>query len=123
MDPDAVQQGGTGRIEYLLIPLVVWVVAGASTASWLAVERGRDPAPWFLLGALLGPLALFMVGFPERVPRNQFKACLECQEAIPKFATTCPHCGTDLVKAEEEESDFRAQRASRQAIAPDMASE
>ena len=68
-------------------------------ATWLAEERGRDTVPWFFLGALLGLLAIFMLGFSERVPGGRFKASVECQEVIPRLATTCPRWQTDLIEA------------------------
>jgi len=86
----------------LSIVLVDALVVGPLTA-WLADERGRDPAPWFLLGVLFGPIALVSVGFGPRKVGSTFKACVECQEAIFSAATSCPFCGTDLIAAESAE--------------------
>jgi hypothetical protein len=81
---------------------VIWIATGL-LGAWLADERGRDPLPWLALAALMGPIALLAVGFSERVPGRQFKRCVECQEVVQRLATTCPYCGTDLIRAEEEE--------------------
>jgi hypothetical protein len=89
--------------------LIDRVVFGTMTL-WLAVERGRVGPRWFILGALLGPVALITVGFSERVPRGSFKACIECREPIPHEATTCPKCQTDLIEAEGAERRSRLSR-------------
>jgi hypothetical protein len=86
----------------LSVVLVDALVVGPLTA-WLADERGRDPAPWFFLGALFGPIALLSVGFGPRKVGATFKACVECQEPIFTEATTCPFCRTDLIAAESAE--------------------
>src|SRR5215467_9693166 len=45
-----------------LIAFGIWV-GGASVAAWVAWEKGRDPASWFVIGFLLSPLvALVALG-------------------------------------------------------------
>ncbi|HEX5529048.1 MAG TPA: hypothetical protein VFZ82_05785 [Methylomirabilota bacterium] len=40
----------------------IWV-GGASMAAWVAWEKGRDPAAWFVMGFFLSPLvALIALG-------------------------------------------------------------
>jgi hypothetical protein len=93
---------------------VAWPVTGL-LGAWLAGERGRDPLPWFVLCLVLGPFALLALGFSERAPGRQFKRCVECQEVVPRLATTCPQCRTDLIKAEQEE---RARSVSHEPARP-----
>lgn len=51
----------------LVIGLVVWACFGALPAAWLAGEKGRSALPWFLIGLLLGPIAIITVGFAPAV--------------------------------------------------------
>jgi hypothetical protein len=90
-------------VGLLLSVVVVDALIVGPLTAWLADERGRDPAPWFFLGALFGPIALLSVGFGPRKVGATFKACVECQEAIFAEATTCPFCSTDLIAAESAE--------------------
>lgn len=39
----------------------------------------------------------------ERQFSHDFKRCVECQELVPKAATKCSYCATDLIEAETEE--------------------
>jgi MFS family permease len=87
----------------LIVALILYVLVFGFLVSWLADERGRDPVRWFILGTLIGPLALLAVGFSPRLIGMRFKACLECQEAVAVGATKCPFCATDLIQAEAEE--------------------
>jgi hypothetical protein len=84
--------------------IVAYVAVFGSLSAWLAGERGRDPAPWFLLGALIGPFGAIIVGLAPRRIGAMFKACIECQEPILTAATTCPFCRTDLITAEGAEA-------------------
>ena len=49
--------GELARLGFLLTlcALGIWV-GGASVAAWVAWEKGRDPAAWFVLGFFLSPL-------------------------------------------------------------------
>lgn len=78
--------------------LLVWWLIVANLAAWLAAERGRRFWEWFAMGLLTGPLAILAVGLAPVVPSGRFTACDECQLAIPRRATKCPHCGTDLLE-------------------------
>jgi len=45
-----------------LVAFGIWV-GGASVAAWVAWEKGRDPASWFLIAFLFSPLvALVALG-------------------------------------------------------------
>lgn len=76
--------------------LVVWVLS-AFAAGWLAGELGRNAFNGLLAGLLIGPLALLAIGFAGRGEGLIYKRCVECQELVPRAATTCPQCGTDLI--------------------------
>jgi len=95
----------------VLVAFVNAVVFGP-LAAWLAVERGRDPAPWFVVGIVAGPFAAIAVGLGPRKVGHTFKACIECQEPIASGATTCPFCGSDLIAAEAAEWRTRASKTT-----------
>jgi len=75
------------------IILLIWIVCGIA-AGVIASGRGAGGCLWFGLGFLLGPLALlaaFTLGSP----------CPYCRRKISDDATTCPHCGRQLVQPKE----------------------
>jgi hypothetical protein len=49
-----------GELVRLGFLLTLWAfgiwVGGASVAAWVAWEKGRDPAAWFVMGFFLSPL-------------------------------------------------------------------
>jgi hypothetical protein len=59
-------------------------------AAWLAARRGRNPAIWLLLGALLGPLAFALI---QVAPPAH---CWNCSEPTIGFESHCSTCGSDL---------------------------
>lgn len=72
------------------LPLVLFVavVVFAPVTSWLANRRDRSPGVWFVLGALTGPIATFIVAIapPGRCP--------VCGLAVRGWPTACTGCGT-----------------------------
>lgn len=70
--------------------LVAAALLFGPTAAWLAARRHRNPALWLLFGALLGPVALALIGFapPARCPA--------CSEMTVGFERTCQTCGYPL---------------------------
>lgn len=90
-------------VAVILLILVGNTLVFAPLTAWLADERGRDPLPWFALGAIVGLAALITVGLGPRKVGATFKAFIECQEPIAIEAMTCPFCGTDLIEAEAAE--------------------
>lgn len=77
-------------MEPLLVALVIWSVAFALPAAWLAGERGRSGLVWFLVGLLLGPVAILILGFAPILPEGRYRHCVECLETILEGATRCP---------------------------------
>ncbi len=45
-----------------MIFVIIWVACGFGAAA-IAKSKNKDSGTWFLLGVLLGPLALLIVGF------------------------------------------------------------
>jgi hypothetical protein len=74
------------------IPVVMILVAGvfAPIAGWFATRRLRNPVSWFLLGALLGPLALILLA---AAPPGR---CPACDAAVDGWPTWCDSCGSRL---------------------------
>jgi biotin transporter BioY len=81
----------------------IWVIAALATA-WLADERGRPFLVWLMVALVIGPIATLIVGFAPLGTAVRYKACVECQLAVPLTATRCPFCRTDLIRAEAEEA-------------------
>ena len=74
------------------VPLILVLIAGigAPLAGWYATRRYRNPATWFVLGALTGPIALALLALspPGRCP--------ECDARIEGWAAYCDRCGEPL---------------------------
>jgi hypothetical protein len=80
--------------------LVFWALLSALffgiPSAWLADEKGRGFISWLVLGTLLGPVGLLMVGFAPRGASGRYELCPACLEPIPVGASLCPHCRTAL---------------------------
>lgn len=74
------------------IPIVLVLLAGvvAPLAGWYATRCARNPAVWFVLGALTGPIALALLVFapPGRCPM--------CDTPVEGWASSCERCGASL---------------------------
>jgi hypothetical protein len=79
-----------GVLDGIPIVLVLLAGVGAPLAGWYATRCARNPAIWFILGAMIGPLALALLVFgpPGRCPN--------CDLPIEGWATTCDRCGVSL---------------------------
>jgi hypothetical protein len=97
---------------------VLWI---AALIANIAVSKGRDWVPFFVL-SLFFPLIMWIVvsvisGDPTRPkPVTGTKACPRCAELVKIEATLCKHCGTDLSKSKASPPPVkrRAPRALRQ---------
>jgi hypothetical protein len=74
------------------VPVVMILVAGvfAPITGWFATRRLRNPVSWFILGALLGPLALILLA---AAPPGR---CPACDAKVDGWPTWCDRCGTRL---------------------------
>jgi hypothetical protein len=79
-----------GVLDGIPIVLVLLAGVGAPLAGWYATRCARNPAVWFALGALTGPIALALLAIapPGRCPN--------CDFAIEGWATACDQCGASL---------------------------
>lgn len=92
------------------MPLIVLVVVLdllvlAPMSAWLALQRGRSPSGWFILGAIIGPIAFLAVGLAptawetrERAERT--RPCDRCLTLVPGPASRCFACGATLTPVE-----------------------
>ena len=91
---------------------ILWIICGCA-ASYVAGQKNKSSGAWFLLGMLLGPIALLMVGLSPAAPpkpggHTSFqmtrpedppaptRTCPFCAEDIKPAAIVCKHCGRDL---------------------------
>lgn len=82
-------------ISFVLSWLVIFLFAGGIPAAWLAHVRGREPIVWLLVGWLLGPLAVLLVGFAPLGTSGDWGQCLQCRSSVRRGARRCPYCGSD----------------------------
>src|SRR5918993_5824199 len=103
--------GGTVQDIVGSLPLAIILVAGvcAPLAGWLAMQRSRNPALWFVFGALTGPVALLLL-LAAPVGR-----CPRCETRAAGWAGVCTACGTRLGGIFD---DDEAGRPSQRPVAP-----
>ena len=84
---------------------IAWLAFAALTA-FVANARGRSTGIWFLLGVVLGPLALVAVLVMPRpgeaaAPEAEAdgSACPVCRVLVERSLKTCPTCGHPLEPA------------------------
>lgn len=89
--------------------ILAWTVAWAVVCGAVASARGRSFFGWFLIGALISPLALIvlfaMENLAETKRRNlraaeesrDLRECPFCAESIKRQATVCKFCRKEVV--------------------------
>jgi hypothetical protein len=77
-------------MDNLLLLMVLSAGVFAPLSGWFAAQRSRQPVTWFVLGALIGPLALAVLAIapPGRCP--------SCGAPVDGWPTTCEQCGRRL---------------------------
>ncbi|MBN63172.1 MAG: hypothetical protein CME20_17595 [Gemmatimonadetes bacterium] len=70
-----------------------WLGCGAAAAV-MARRRGGATAPWILLGALLGPVGIYLI---VKVMHHQ---CDACKKPVLRGVRQCPGCGDDIARLE-----------------------
>lgn len=71
--------------------MLFWIIIGAIIGVVAAQRRGFGSVSGFIIGALLGPLALLMF-FASSGRRR----CPKCAEWVQKKAALCPHCRSEI---------------------------
>ena len=64
-----------------------WVIS-------ISLRRGGATAPWILLGALLGPVGIYLI---VKVMHHQ---CDACKKPVLRGVRQCPGCGDDIARLE-----------------------
>ena len=77
------------QTAYSILALI-FAVATAKAAS----NKGRNPAVWFIAGALLPGIALIVALFLEEYP--SFKMCPNCKRRVNPEARVCGFCGYEF---------------------------
>ena len=98
----------TASINYLV---AVIAAIGSVISGYIGMtvwkNKGGDPGGGFVLGALLGPLGVFILVAAkprqkeiDRVARRQgLVPCPNCAEIIKGQARVCRYCGRDVAPA------------------------
>ncbi len=82
------------QVGFLAALLALWIIP-AFGAAWLAEQRGRSALAWLIVGLLIGPLGVLLVGFaPIKEPLTNLR-CPACQSRVLSGATRCRWCATD----------------------------
>ncbi len=84
-------------LSLFLLWLIAMLVFGGLPAAWLAATRGREPFLWMVIGLVLGPLAVLLIGLAPLGTRGNYRRCPRCAEAIRSEASRCPHCAWDAM--------------------------
>jgi len=77
---------------------LLWIILGIA-ASYVASQKNKCRILWLVLGILLGPLALLMVGLSSATPTEtridsvSLRKCQFCAEDIEDEALICKCCG------------------------------
>jgi hypothetical protein len=73
--------------KYALISIASLICGVA--CIFIAEKRGGSPLAWFILGIIFGPLAIL-------VALTAGRRCKECYLIIPKEASKCRYCGSEI---------------------------
>lgn len=90
--------------------VLAWIICGIA-AAYVAGQKNKSAGLWLLLGIVLGPIALLMVGFApaapamnaghsQTMPSSHVRTCPYCAEEIKWEAIVCKHCGRELGTAQ-----------------------
>jgi len=70
------------------LALALWTLTAAATV-WLAMRRGGGFIKWAVLGALLGPLGLWLAC-------QHARSCPRCANTVLNEVPVCPFCACSI---------------------------
>jgi hypothetical protein len=80
-----------------LIVFGIWTFMCAIAASVIAGDKHRDEFTWFIVSALLGPIALITLASLKEGTVGKHE-CPECKEYIKSTAKVCSFCSAPQVE-------------------------
>lgn len=84
----------------IAMSLIVIVLVSAIACAILANNKGRLAPAWFMLGLLLGPLAIILAAVVSNLKvEERERAVLQAQAVENRASRKCPFCA-ELIKAE-----------------------
>ncbi|HLG02401.1 MAG TPA: zinc ribbon domain-containing protein [Bacteroidia bacterium] len=76
-----------------MIRIILLMVVAGIVGAIIARAKGRNPAIWFLLSAILPVLVIAVALLPSVIAQGINKKCPHCAEVIKEDATVCKYCG------------------------------
>lgn len=82
-----------------IIVILVYSTIFALACSHLAIEKGKDPSTWAVIGFFLGIVGLIIIGLSEKEAgkvTDGYKKCEKCAETVLIDAKICRYCGFEF---------------------------
>lgn len=81
-------------MEILFFSGFLGAIVCAILSAWIASTKKRSGCAWFLIGLILGPIAIILAAVMSRTHSGW--VCEYCKEEVQRDAVVCPHCRREL---------------------------